>query len=215
MAKGLYCSKYEVTNKEYRAFLNYMKKEDLNSYERFKIDSLQWVKMDESLDKKARLYGWHPAFDDYPVVNISHQAAIKYCAWLNSKNGDNRIVFRLPSAAEFAQVLDIINVKLSSDNATDYTCPNFNLNFIGDPSIDGGQFTVPVKINDKKAPVTFQQNDNGITHIIGNVAEYLQDGKTMGGSWSSYPSEVLVIQEPTDINPKTGFRIWMQKIESN
>ena len=102
----------EVSNADYHRFL-----EDLLRQRRFDlIDSVAPAPIDfaeffpngytEPLTKAVN--AGHPAYDDYPVVNVSHRAAELYARWLTEaynqdpKRKDGRNVrFRLPTAEEF------------------------------------------------------------------------------------------------------------------
>lgn len=212
--KHLYCSKYEVTNKEYRLFLEDLKENDYSAYEKCSIDSLKWNLTDKLEKSMGKAYGWHPAFDNHPVVNISFFGASKYCEWLNNRQGDSKWNFRLPSEQEFSNMLMTLDTKISSDDSKDYKRPNFNLYFEGNPSIDGGRLMVDArdsKIGEKKS---FIQHKNGLLHLVGNVSEFLNDGRAMGGSWNSLPSEIGQVEKIEEPNPMTGFRVWKERVKN-
>ena len=78
--------KTEVTNKQYREFLNHLKSN--NEVEKIKIaqiDSVQWQIHGQYNTPYVEYYHAHPAYDNYPVVNISTEAARLYCDWLSEK----------------------------------------------------------------------------------------------------------------------------------
>jgi formylglycine-generating enzyme required for sulfatase activity len=81
----------EVTNKEYMVFLNDLViNNKIDDYLKAVPDTLQWLSLGKGLEAFANLYLWHPAFLDYPVVNVSRKGAEMYCLWLtiavNEKN---------------------------------------------------------------------------------------------------------------------------------
>ena len=87
---NLYASKYEVSNSQYFAFIHSLK--ESNQAGRLaiaQIDSSMWL--DESGDNKPFIgyYHTHPAYKDYPVLNIRHDAAILFCEWLNNEYNSN------------------------------------------------------------------------------------------------------------------------------
>lgn len=110
---GFFMQETEVTNAAYQLFL-----EDLLRQRRFDlIDSVAIERIDfEELfpngdmdAMKGQLNAGHPAYDDYPLVNVSHRAAQLYALWLTQvynqdpKRKDGRKVrFRLPTEMEFA-----------------------------------------------------------------------------------------------------------------
>ncbi len=109
--EGIQYSKYEVTNAEYSFFLEDLKKKgtEIAPYERH---SELWSEESygfEGNEPFMRNYHWHPAFDDYPVVNISHEAALAYCTWLTEKTAKPKkgksIVYRLPTYEEFMKLM--------------------------------------------------------------------------------------------------------------
>ncbi len=209
-SKNLYCSKYEVTNLAYRQFLNHLKHTDVTTYEKCKVDSSKWIDVMGDFHPYARVYHAHPAFDDYPVVNISLFAAQQYCKWLTTSSKNANLLFRLPSQSEYEQLAKKTNVTLRSDAAEDYVMPNFNVRFIL-----GEETVIAMPYNAKPMQHgpshKFMQTADGIRHVIGNVSEYLNDGRSIGGNWGSYPSDVEIIQPYMGPNPVTGFRVWLQK----
>ena len=97
--------KTEVTNLQYREFLNNLKAN--NEFEKLKIakiDSSKWNIKKKHLQPYTNMYHWHPAYDNYPTVNISYEAALLYCEWLSEKykkEHNVNINFRLPSENEW------------------------------------------------------------------------------------------------------------------
>lgn len=213
LSLNLYCAKYEVTNKEYRIFLAYLKSHNLEAFQKCQIDSSQWTNLDPGNTAFKRNYAWHPAFDNYPVVNVPFYGAVQYCTWLNELYPKTDLVFRLPNEAEFKQIMNGAAITMHSDNASDYNCPNFNVNFVDNAALDGAQYTAPAKDFRKDLKDAFVQDKNGILHIVGNVAEYLSNGSSAGGSWNSYPSEIKKINANLEADPTVGFRVWFEKVE--
>lgn len=106
----VFAGKFEVTNVDYRRFLNDIKsKVDESHFQTLKIDSTQWINEEIYREKYVKFYHIHPAFDLNPVVNISRAAAEAYCGWLtityqsNPKRTYQRVLFRLPTTTEWQQ----------------------------------------------------------------------------------------------------------------
>jgi len=185
------------------------------------VKSENWTK-DEKFSYNEpfeRNYFSHKAFDEFPVVNISFEAAKAYCEWLGERSND--FYFRLPTVEEFNSLMNSVTIKYNSDEVKDYQESgfHFNLKFEGNYPIDGGFYTVIannaiVKMTiGRKAEGTkkqYVQNKHGIQHIIGNVQEFLKGGKYSGGGWDSLPSEVSKIQKYKEPNPRVGFRVIME-----
>jgi len=100
-------SKYEVTNNEYQLFLNDLKTNgELQKLAIAQIDSAAWTRGSFSNAKYTQYYHSHPAYANYPVVNVSKEAANLYCEWYSEKMNQNlqqfsKLKFRLPSRAEW------------------------------------------------------------------------------------------------------------------
>lgn len=89
---SFYMGDTEVTNEEYRRYLSWLKyvfpPEDPSFteiyYGALPNTSFQKEKLERN-DIFGEDYFTHPAFDDYPVVNISWLQANRYCEWLTDR----------------------------------------------------------------------------------------------------------------------------------
>lgn len=125
-------------------------------------------------------YFWHQAYDDYPVVGVSHKQAKAFCAWRtlyknafikSKKKGRNQInSFRLPSEAEWEYAarggLESGTFPWGGPYAkNDRGCflANFKPNR-GDYAADGALYTVEAK--------SYDPNDYNLYNMSGNVAEW-------------------------------------------
>jgi formylglycine-generating enzyme len=104
----LYACKYEATNLEYRIFLNELKaNKQFEIYNQSKIDSLGWRGKLAYNEPMVRFYHTHPSYNDYPVVNITHEGAENFCKWLTEKYNVcpdrkfKKVLFRLPTESEW------------------------------------------------------------------------------------------------------------------
>ncbi|MEM6725541.1 MAG: SUMF1/EgtB/PvdO family nonheme iron enzyme [Bacteroidota bacterium] len=70
--QGFYIAQHEVTNAQYRSFLSALEQagrtEDL---EIAKIHNENWIMNSKYLEPFVKVYHEHPAYDAYPVVNVS------------------------------------------------------------------------------------------------------------------------------------------------
>jgi formylglycine-generating enzyme required for sulfatase activity len=83
--QSFYMETTEVTNLEYRTFLaDLLIQNKTADYLLAKPNQEAWVtKFPWSFNEPMRdMYFWHPAYDEYPVVNISRKGAELYCIWL-------------------------------------------------------------------------------------------------------------------------------------
>ncbi|MEM6725598.1 MAG: SUMF1/EgtB/PvdO family nonheme iron enzyme, partial [Bacteroidota bacterium] len=180
-----------------------------------------------------KVYLEHPAYDDYPVVNVSYEGALLYCAWLTQQlhtqfpgEYDN-YHFRLPAKEEFTYAAQAGHEfapypwgGFYLQNARGQKLANFNA--IGSESIardpETGELELvknhklPPKVDEFSvlAPaVSYVENDFGAYNMCGNAAEMtLEKGLAMGGSWRSPGYDIRVFSEmPYDEpNPEVGFR---------
>lgn len=218
----LYASKYEVSNLQYRTFLNDL---ELHHPELAKttcrIQQEQWVagENNEYLSPFKELYHSHPAYNDYPVVNISYEAASRYCEWLTEQyNGSpkrkfDKVKFRLPTEIEWNQAAYAGN-KMKQyawkgeevvDKKGRYMANYYRhdeMNELGVTKL----FTTPVQ--------AYMPNECGIYNMSGNVAEMVRGGDLLkGGSWKSEIEEVKIHSKQVFdgvAKPTIGFRVFME-----
>jgi hypothetical protein len=193
--ENLYFSSIEVTNEQYTIFLNDLKlNKQRTKYESVKIDSSQWRAISTYNEPFVQYYHAHPAYAEYPVVNISHQGAKLYCEWLteqynaNPKRKFNKVKFRLPTEEEWITAAKGGNpgaIYPWKGNDLKTAKGLYRCNFIraSDDTIgvagkdnDNAEITAPAQ--------SYWPNALGLYNMSGNVAEMVvQKGRTMGGSW--------------------------------
>lgn len=100
-------SKGEVTNFQWMEFLSDLKAQgETEKLKICQVDSANWNTKMSFNNKYADFYHVHPAYRNYPVVNISKEAAELYCEWLSdhflpNREGDKKLKFRLPTHEEW------------------------------------------------------------------------------------------------------------------
>lgn len=78
---GYFANSCECTNAEYQTFL----KADPQGHKNYKYDSSRWdfkpyfSNFESYHVPLVNVYYWHPAYQNYPVNNITQEAAIAYC----------------------------------------------------------------------------------------------------------------------------------------
>jgi formylglycine-generating enzyme required for sulfatase activity len=229
-ANNLYVSAFEVTNNEYKEFLQ-------GVYPTLKPEEYNVLKPDSTLWTKGFAYAYnapferdyhvHPAYGKHPVVNISKVAMEKYCEWLAGKYSSlkdkkfKKVKFRLPTEAEwlvFASPLP--GIPLPWNNAVPYyldakgkVVPLANLVIFDysknkiDTNFDGAAFIAEVG--------HFKPNNIGLFDIIGNAAEQTSDDKIKGAGWANTQEESYVnkSQNYKAPSPYVGFRVVMEVLE--
>lgn len=237
ISNNVYADKYEVSQKEYKAFLNHVKNYIGKSIYRTALhDSTQWRKMNGAfnMEPNVRNYHRHASFNDYPIVNISLEGAKAYCAWLTDqynlkrKKKYQKVIFRLPSESEWKLAVGadaesgfpwtdcwpVPLIKKGIPFIKSPKCRNCvnklvwaNVSFPNRQFFDGILFTGKVG---KLKPNVF-----GLYDIIGNVSEMMEDGTLKGGDWATYLYHCSVNHEQdyTLPDPRVGFRVFMEIIQ--
>jgi formylglycine-generating enzyme required for sulfatase activity len=238
--QGFFMMKEEVSNFSYREYLFDLKKNNRSEdYKQALPDTTKWNTSSFALSKYVQYYFSHPAYRQYPVVNVSKQQAEKYCEWLTrvwrKNTGNESIVFRLPTRAEFLRAANGSSI----DRPYSWNSPyirredgKFQCNFLsigaGAISRDStGKLVVKdfpmdylaqgADFADLTAPVrSFWPNEYGIYNLNGNVAEMISDGNlAVGGDWYSPGFDIRnqSTKKFTEANPTVGFRPVMTFVE--
>ena len=214
---SFYIDRFEITNKEYRDFLNELSGEEKDTR---LPDSSAW---DESVSRanwKTYFYGSERS--NYPVVAVTWRDAKEYCKWEGK---------RLPTEAEWEYAARAGRVGgvypwagFSPRNPQGKFLANFNPGRQGQAA-DGYAFTAPVG--------SYPPNKWGLHDVAGNVAEWVEDAYTpsfsplsgldpvytdpdenrrvvRGGSWASSAFQIGVgvrnFQAKDEASPRIGFR---------
>lgn len=210
---GFFMSSTEVTNAQYRSFL-----EDLEEQGRSEELALSQVNQEGWRDGKGynepmvKVYFDHPAYDDYPAVNISYEGAKLYCQWLaekyNAFHPETTVEVRLPSPQEWTYAAKGGH-RLAPypwggyyvKNAKDCYLLNFNHEKASSIGEDGGDYTTTA--------TSYFPNDYGLYNMSGNVAEMTDADVAMGGHWfSKSVEEVKTVSQMKIDGPSryVGFR---------
>ena len=228
---SLYASKFEVSNINYREFLTVLIKENrMSELSIARIDTLKWNENISSFSNNPYVdyYHKHPAYNDYPVVNVRYEAAQLYCEWLtliynsSPKRKFNKVKFRLPSEKEWEMAAR------GGDSLAKYPWKGeflrnkkglYQCNFAREANDTIG---IADKLNDS-ADITAQVNSYypnqfGMFNLSGNVAEMLSDKQIIkGGSWQSTPEYLTITsKQSNDGNPKptVGFRFFVDVVDN-
>lgn len=231
--QGFYMSVREISNIDYLEFLHDLRKKgQFDLLEKAKIDTAGWFMVSGRNTAYAEHYHRHPAYREYPVVNVSKEGAQLYCDFLTKaydsiSNGELKIKFRLPTKAEF------LRAGRGDDHYATYPWKGPYLrnsegqvlcNFLalGPTNItrnEDGKFEVilnaPGKpfsaFTDVLAPCkSYWPNEFGIYNMSGNVAEMLGDEDiVIGGDWRSpgYDVQLTSTRPYKGSSPWVGFRV--------
>jgi formylglycine-generating enzyme required for sulfatase activity len=213
------------------------KKGELEKLQIANIDSMLWnTSFGWENNGFKDYYHNHPAYNDYPVVNITKEAAELYCEWLTEKyrvasGGELSLKFRIPTRAEWMRAArgnDHSNVYswegpyLRNDKGTVMA----NHLQIGTQNLtrnaESGEIELVEKsqriyptILQSQADVTaparsYWPNQFGFYNMNGNVAEMISDGdQAVGGDWHSPGFDIRneSVKEFKEAHPTVGFRV--------
>ena len=240
----LYCCKYEATNVDYREFLADLKKSGKNDeYQKALPDTLGWRDKLAYNEPYVELYFRHPAYQNYPMVNISYEQAIIFCDWLTKKYNllmnkkFKKVLFRLPSKEEWEKTAHgglkenvypwkedyllnteckyLCNFRRFGDEGVTYD--TLTKKFIATNQDKMGMTGLLNDHSELTAPVeSYYPNGFGIFNMSGNVSEMIKEkGIAKGGSWISPGYDVRIQSNEfyTKSCTHIGFRVFMEVIE--
>jgi formylglycine-generating enzyme required for sulfatase activity len=236
---SLYAGITEVTNGQYLCMMYYLYKDKkADQIKIAQIDTANWRDRLAYNEPLVELYLRHPAYRDYPLVNVSYEAATLYCEWLTAKyNADpkrhfKKVLFRLPTEKEWEKAA------CGGDTLSCYPWGprlrqngNYMCNFrpYGDEFIRFDALSKKLYVDslcrcgmsflfadvaDITAPVyTYWPNKFGLYNVCGNVAEMVKEkGLDCGGGWRSTGGDVTVKSRAhySKSASDLGFRYFME-----
>ncbi len=222
---------HEVTNGEYKKFLAYLRTENrMSDLELATPDTSAWnFREGGYMDPMVVYYFSHPAYESYPVVNVSANAAAMYCDYLTTQLREEygeKITVKLPTAAQWTYAASGGSERASyswsgmslRDEKGNYRANYFTM---GDESItrkEDGSFEISEGSGGSwyedgsviAAPsISYSANEFGLFNMCGNVSEIIDGGKTVyGGDWYSPGFDIRIesskaFEKPV---PYSGFR---------
>ena len=235
--------KFEVTNGEFNLFLNNLKKtKNYELYYKYYPDTTLWNKNFAMAfhDPMTNMYNCHPAYSNYPIVNITYEAAVAYCEWLTEQHNKQfelkyptfySVRFRLPTEQEWRYAAGSKNEKAITP------FPNDNI-LSCDPTITGKKISKNetdttehcLYLGNIKTDKGYQAdggfhttsvtsylpNAFGIYNTFGNVAEMISTkGIVKGGSWDDVFEDCTFDKNSKLSAPdsRVGFRMVMEIME--
>jgi sulfatase modifying factor 1 len=230
--QSFYMQKTEISNLEYRTFLfDILIQGRKDDFLKARPDFKQWsILQNQENSPMEQHYFSHPAYANFPVVNISREGAEMYCAWLtkemvNSVDNKKKSQYndvRIPVREEWAMAASSGGTKSPYPwggpymrNSKGFILANFKLTYEEVLETDS------IIVSDLTATVfSYWANDFGLYNMSGNVAEMVynnvltKSAGTAGGSWSNTAEELKIEAiDPFDGmkvgSPFIGFRVVM------
>lgn len=202
LPEGFEISKYEVTYAHFKQFREWLGESNYESQGSLVINrgSLRTRAMSRGANWTNDALGEsivHPYQKPHPVVNVTWEEAMEYCAWLSQQ--DAYYTYRLPYEKEWRYIMKDQPSKpidWIANTADASLSRNLSAAKKYDASItDGHPFTSPVG--------SFKPTQYGLYDMYGNVAEWLMDNekensdrigdrkKFIGGSYFVMPDDCL------------------------
>lgn len=223
---AFYMSPSEVTNFEYRTFLfDLLEQGRKEDFLIAKPDQSLWAKdYPEYNQPMVELYFSHPAYNYYPVNNISRAGAEMYCTWLTIVTNEFLDLKKKPRIKNI-RIPNVVEWEYAAKGGMEASpypwggpyarnskgCYLANFNPEGEsPNEDGAMQTAAV--------YSYTPNGYGLYCMSGNIAEMVYDYQdnsiigTKGGSFLS-PAKSMQINAPmehvgvSEPNVNIGFRL--------
>ncbi|MDX2301209.1 MAG: SUMF1/EgtB/PvdO family nonheme iron enzyme [Microscillaceae bacterium] len=227
IGNDFFIDQIEVSNIVWLEFLAYLKANSPEQYLANLPDTTVWTEggygyLGSFVDPYYVYYLSYPGFRFYPVVGVSYEQVLNFCAWRSNavtekfnlhkkrkfKNYEVEFSFRLPTKAEWEQAA-------RSDNDPVY---GFSPLKAKDAKLYPSGYPANYK-KEKRNPenasliteyvYAYPRNTYGLYNMIGNVAEMVADkGIAKGGSWTDKLEDCAIDKQKTYTAPTAwlGFR---------
>ncbi len=196
--RDFYIFETEISNKQYQEFLFKLKKQ--KNWEALRvcaIDSANWNTALSFDNSYAAEYHLTAQYAEYPVVNISYEAALLFCNWLQQKIDEkvSGAIVRLPSETEWIYAAKGGNPNAMYPWEGQQVKAKKDTEFCNYNSPDDGTCLAT------NFARSYHPNGYGLYNMCGNVSEWTNvPGETIGGSWNS---DALQMQLESD-DPNSG-----------
>lgn len=235
----------EICNIDWQEYLSFIKEEqgvESRAYQANLPDTTVWLEEGSYNEPLVETYFSHPAYNEYPVVGVTHKQARDYCAWrtaavktmmkANGIKGPKSFEYRLPSQTEWELIANaglgeksekyyqkkLKKLRKKSTKNARVPLANLKLKEIESTNKDDLEAFRRGDLSIHIAPArSYLPNKFGVYHIYGNVAEMVIDpGIAMGGGFVHYYDEIVPKNKVVKYNEPQrwlGFRCVCEIIE--
>lgn len=233
----LYVDESEISNLQWKEYMSWLEGNNRSEHTQSYPDTLVWRSKMGYGEPFVHHYFQHPAYKDYPVIGVTYLQALAYCQWRSDRVNEylalnnhpvHKVMYRLPSEEEWKKAAwgtipegsmwpwEGEGVRWEDGKKKHQGLIKLNYNRgiayqqLSSPMNGMGFITTPV--------YSYWPNTIGIYNICGNVAEWVEERKALGGSWNDkgYHCQITT---PKEILPDTyrsstiGFRCVMEIVE--
>lgn len=213
----LYMDETEITNINWKEYVYWIQKNEPDNYNLVHPDTSLWNTLGKSMKPFVQNYYAHTAYNNYPVVGISHQQAKDYCQW-RTKVVNEMLLLNPNWQKRFGKVFYRLPTKEEWEYAASGGFDKRDFPY-GFEDFSPSKKSQPANLNWKEQPdalpfITspvygYFPNKKGYYNMIGNVAEMIQEkGIAKGGSWMHTEQQSKISSRiPYDAaKPWLGFR---------
>lgn len=219
VSENFYFDQTEITNFSWLEYMYWAKEKYGKTSEQYLAvipDTAVWGENSPF----AQHYLRHPSYQNYPVVGVSYEQAVAYCAWRSKRVNEfifakkNKIEYHyFKEDSTFTEIPQIFTYRLPTEEEWNLVAnAGFSKRTLRKKTSEGNLKSIAEDENkmETTTPVTaYWPNIYGVFNMIGNVAEMVSvKGVSKGGSWthSLEDSQADKVQNYTGPTRWLGFR---------
>lgn len=236
LKKGLFISKYEVSNEQYQEFLS-----DFGETQNNQIYNEGWIEGEEFQKSYhvayKNFYSVIHKYRNHPVVNVKQKGARGYCDWflgkyeaeINSRPSQMKV--RLPKLNEYKMLYKKYSSVLIANERLAFNKPairkdvlerekemGVDIYNISQKDFENQDYLDYLNSDEYVAtfltwPVNFYHDSAPtIFHLYGNVSEWTEEENlAFGGNWmTKKEAEIQQVTRCKTYSPKIGFRLLIE-----
>jgi len=214
---------HEVSNEDYRMYLEVLKQENnAESLRQARVRNEQWEHQLNAKDY-AEHYHVHPAYSDYPVVNVTYLGALGYCDYMTKKLNTLMRKTGIQVKVRLPFDIEIIRAGIADNHRWVYPWEGDAFVNKKGEALSNHKGNAANHVHSKKGkvgPITtkgylmpvqsFLPSPLGVFNLSGNAAEMINvPGVAVGGSFLDAGSDAKLTSKTTyeESSCAVGFRV--------